>query len=70
MDFKEVNQLFIEGEPIYYEGKKYKRIEAIVWRIIRDDNGKPIKRQTQAEILDENNNSVMVVEIGQLKKTL
>ena len=64
MDFQQLNEALMNGQPVEYNGIVYKCVSAI---IKRNKNGKPVYT---AELTDRNNNSVSIVEPAKIKEVV
>lgn len=64
MDFQQLNEALMNGQPVEHNGIVYKCVSAI---IKRNKGGKPVYT---AELTDKNNNSVSIVEPTKIKEVV
>ena len=62
MSSEEIKQAMIDFAPVMYEGIKYKRISAYIYRVIRSNHGDTYKTTFQVELLDYNENCVVIAD--------
>lgn len=63
MTKKEANEALNAGTPVRHNGIEYKRINAIIWRIKRSENGDIVGKLIEAELQDKSANSVIITNI-------
>lgn len=68
MDYKEANEALREGCPIECNGIVYRWINAIIWRVVRDKDGKISEKYVAAELLDFSGHSVTIARIEKIKR--
>lgn len=66
MEARIANTCMNQEMPVVYQGKRYKRINAIICRKFTGSENESTGRRTQAELYDGESNSVVIADIDAL----
>lgn len=66
MTKEEANKALVEGVPVEYDGIRYKRINAISWRVVYDNKDNPKEKIIQAELQDERANAIVIAQLERI----